>query len=108
MANSLITDITVYDNGGEEWVSITVKGCVNYTKAYGLFGHHEEVSKRAPDTTKVNSLNEHISVLALDGYAARPAMGRAASLLRADGGVETFRFKKPATDRFFFHARQMD
>jgi len=103
-ARLLITAITVTPdivNGGET-VTIVVSGCVNYTRAYGLFGHGTEISKKlgaSSDNAEVNTPR----------YARREAFSRDSSdfTTRMNGGVHTFTFKKPEADRFFFHARMI-
>jgi hypothetical protein len=116
-AQLLITDITVYKNPADDnndWISITVKGCVNYTREYALFGCNTEISKTVTSTGATKELDAHplgktvANPDGMKGYARWPKSSRAVYLARGvDRDAATFTFRKPESDRFFFHARMI-
>ncbi|MCL1921081.1 MAG: leucine-rich repeat protein [Kiritimatiellaeota bacterium] len=89
----VITSITLTtDESLNEWVTITVDGCRNWSKAYSLFGDAVLSSQLNPaNTDQMGGANWY-----------RPTKVQA-----KNGDEAVFIFPKPVEERFFYHAREI-
>ncbi|MCL1921308.1 MAG: hypothetical protein FWG50_09580 [Kiritimatiellaeota bacterium] len=88
-----ITSITLTtDSSQKDWITITVDGCYNWSKAYSLFG--DSVLARQADPANTDQIG--------DANWYRPTKVQAQAHAEA-----IFTFPKPVDAHFFYHAREI-
>ena len=105
-----ILAIKVYTEQDDEWVEIEVDGCTHYGKGYALFGDVTLLARRDPANLEIGLTPGGVR----GDLRYYPTKDEITNLGFTGGlrgfnptGGHTFKFRKPAEEKHFFHLREL-